>query len=60
MANKRYFIFRVNGIDNCVLDDANNAKALYDMLILNDYIYINTEVNNLTTTYYFSTETKDK
>ena len=54
MAIKRYFIFRVNGIDNCIIDNASDAQKLHEILIEHGYKHIDTELNNLTTTYYFN------
>jgi hypothetical protein len=51
---KRYFIFRINGIDNGITDDAAKAVKLHELFLLNGFKHTNTELNNLTTTYYFT------
>ena len=58
MTKKRLFIFRVNGIDNCIVYDAEDARKLYEMLLekSDTFQYENTDLNNLTTTYYFITK----
>lgn len=54
MMDKRFFIFRLNGIDNCVTENPNDAVCIYNQLSeINGIEYQKTEVNNLTTTYYF-------
>lgn len=51
----RYFIFRMNGTDFGITDDPNKAAALYEKAIELGFIEDHTELNNLTTTYYFTT-----
>jgi hypothetical protein len=52
--DKRFFIFRLNGIDNCVTENPNDAVCIYNQLMeINGIKYEKTEVNNMTTTYYF-------
>ena len=54
MMDKRFFIFRLNGIDNCVTENPTDAVCIYNQLSeINGIEYQKTELNNLTTTYYF-------
>ena len=54
MITNRLFIFRVNGNDNFIADDPEKARQLYEMFEENDiFKYERTEINSLTTTYYF-------
>lgn len=54
MANTRYFIFRVNGIDNGITDDASKAREAFELLVQSGFKLINTDLNNMTTTYNFT------
>lgn len=54
MIDKRIFIFRLNGLDNFIADNSKDAEIIYDQLEHNKNIeHERTELNNMTTTYYF-------
>ena len=54
MIDKRIFIFRLNGLDNFIADNPKDAEIIYDQLEHNKSIeHERTELNNMTTTYYF-------
>lgn len=56
MINKRLFIFRINGVDNFIVDNPSDALIIYEQLERDQGIgfkWERTELNNMTTTYYF-------
>ena len=54
MLNKRIFIFRLNGMDYFIADNPNDSLIIYEQLEHNKCIkYERTELNNMSTTYYF-------
>lgn len=56
MITKRIFIFRINGVDNFITDNATDAVIIYESLERDQgigYKWDHTELNNMTTTYYF-------
>lgn len=54
MIDKRIFIFRLNGLDNFIVDNPKDAETIYNQLADNKSIeHERTELNNKTTTYYF-------
>ena len=61
MITKRIFIFRIDGTDFCIVDNAKDAAIIYDQLEKDHgigYKWERTDLNFLTTTYYFTTKTK--
>ena len=53
MAN-RYFIFRVNGIDNGIFDDPTKAAEIHELFLKHGFKHTDTDINCLTTTYYYT------